>query len=266
MNFYGLLGKNLTYSISPEIHQAIYQKAAIQAAYKKISFPEEQLTQVMEAIKVLDLRGVNVTIPYKELVIPYLDDLSPLAKKLGAVNTIRQEAGKLYGDNTDYAGIELTFDRQQWQVEGRNAYVLGTGGASKAVVQYLIDHGAAKVSLVSRQPANYQGSLACIDYHQLGQVEGDYLINSTPVGTSPAIDQSPVGREILARFTHVFDLIYNPEETKLLSLAKEEGLQVVNGLTMLIGQAIKAVEIWEGQTFADDLLDQILAEFRNYWS
>ncbi|AMB94770.1 shikimate dehydrogenase [Aerococcus sanguinicola] len=262
MEFYGLFGYPLGHSLSPEIHQIIYEEAQIEAAYKLFEVPEESLSQALEALKTLDIRGANVTIPYKQALFPYLDELSETAKKLDAVNTIKQVDGKLKAYNTDYDGIHLSFERRHWQTQGKAAYVLGTGGAAQAMGHYLTDHGA-QVHLVSRHPDQHQDKpWPCLSYAELEILRGDFLVNCTPVGMYPKTQASPLEAHDLDRFDHIFDTIYNPYESQLLSDAKAAGKAYCNGLDMLVGQAIRSVEIWEDQHFSKDQVERILARVK----
>ncbi|MDK6368658.1 MULTISPECIES: shikimate dehydrogenase [Aerococcus] len=258
MEFYGLFGYPLGHSLSPQIHQIIYQEAQIEAAYKLFEVPAEDLGRALDAMRVLDIRGANVTIPYKQALFPYLDELSATAKKLGAVNTIKQVDGKLRAYNTDYDGIHLCFKRRHWQTQDKTAYILGTGGAAQAVAHYLTDHGA-QVHLVSRQPDQHLDKpWPCLSYAQVKEGSADYLVNCTPLGMYPKTAASPLEAADLDRFDHVFDTIYNPYETQLLSDAKAAGKAYCNGLDMLVGQAIRSVEIWEDQKFSPSVVEKIL--------
>lgn len=263
MKFYGLIGETLTHSLSPQLHKEIYLRAGIQAAYKNFPLPSEKVPHAIESLRVLSISGSNVTIPYKETVMPYLDAIDPTAKKLGVVNTILNTSGYLKGYNTDYEGFGLLFKRRLWELNGANVTILGTGGSSKMVVQYVRDHGAGSITVVSRTPkdSSDNGLLKYKTYDELSKLEGDYLINTTPVGMYPNMDDSPVTHDTIRHFDAVIDLIYNPLETVLLRQAKEEGKPVANGLEMLIGQAIRAVEIWENRTLPESLMDDLVREY-----
>lgn len=266
MNFYGLFGQALAHSISPQIHQKIYDVTGIEAAYKKFETPKTKFTDALEAMKVLDIKGANVTIPYKEDVIPLLNTLSPVAKKLQSVNTIKNHLGKLEGYNTDYDGIVLTFKKKHWSVENKTAYVLGSGGASHAMAHFLNDYGAAKVTIVSRTPEKLKGPWEYTDYKELTNRSGDFIVNSTPVGMYPNVKDTPVDERVLVNFNYVFDMTYNPVETQFLQIANRLGKDTVNGLNMLVGQAIHSVQIWENQTFTEEEIDEILDFFHKNWN
>lgn len=265
LKFYGLFGNPLGHSISPQLHKKIYQVAKIEAAYKNFEIAAQELAPALEAMKILDIRGANVTIPYKQDFLPLLDTLSPLAERLYSVNTIRNNQGILEGYNTDYHGIALTFARRNWQVKGKQVFLLGSGGASHAAAHFFKDQGAAAVTIVSRSASSQEGEWDYISYEELAQRSGDILVNCTPLGMYPRMDASPVKKETIAAFSIVFDMIYNPAETLLLKWAKELEKEYANGLDMLVGQAIRSVEIWEERKLSAGEVDEILAHFRENW-
>ncbi|MDO5457639.1 MAG: shikimate dehydrogenase [Atopococcus tabaci] len=263
MNFYGLFGYPLGHSMSPMIHKIIYEKMGIDAAYKLFEVEEEYLAQALDSLKILDIRGANVTIPYKKKVIPLLDQISPKAEKLQAVNTIKNKDGILEGYNTDYDGVVRTFERQGWTVQNQSVYILGTGGASQAAAHALQDQGGW-VTLVSRSP-DKKNIFPVIDYQTLEEVEGNILVNTTPIGMPPKIDQSPVSDQIVSQFDIIFDATYDKVDNKLLKTARSLGKECVNGLEMLVGQAIAAVEIWEDISIDDSVMDDILSHVQKEW-
>lgn len=265
MNFYGLFGENLGHSISPEIQKKIYQVAKIEAAYKKFEVHPDELQLALDAMNILDIRGANVTIPYKEDFLPLLDTVSPLVERLDSVNTIKNEHGKFMGYNTDYDGIALTFDRMNWDVKDKNSYILGSGGATHAMAHYLKDHKANSITVVSRTPKAQKGEWEFIDYQQLQTRTGDFIINCTPVGMFPAINASPVDEKVVSAFEYLFDMTYNPAETKFLNIGKKLGKETVNGLIMLVGQAMRSVEIWENMEISSQDQLEILTYFQENW-
>ncbi|TVP90198.1 shikimate dehydrogenase [Alkalibacterium sp.] len=263
MKFYGLIGEKLTHSLSPNLHKTIYQRTGINAAYKNFPSPEDKIPQVIESLRLLSISGTNVTIPYKETVMPFLDDIDPTAQKLGVVNTILNQDGYLKGFNTDYDGFGLLFERRGWSLKDKSVTVLGTGGSSKMVVQYLKDHGTSSITLVSRTAKGQSADklVTYATYDQLPTLKGDYLINTTPVGMYPHIDDSPITDETAQHFNAFIDLIYNPLETVFLKQGRSLGKPAVNGLEMLIGQAIKSIEIWEDRSLSPDLMDELIQDF-----
>ncbi|MCC5893936.1 MAG: shikimate dehydrogenase [Alkalibacterium sp.] len=266
MKLYGLIGETLTHSLSPQLHKEIYKRTGIRAAYKNFPVPADKVEQAIDSIRVLSINGSNVTIPYKEAVMPYLDAIDSTAEKLGVVNTILNLDGHLTGYNTDYEGFGLLFKRRQWNLKGSHVTILGTGGSSKMVVQYVKDHGADSVTLVSRLPKENErgGIISYKTYKDLPDLKGDFLINTTPVGMYPNVSSSPISDETVSQFNAFIDLIYNPLETVFLKQAKSQDKPAVNGLEMLIGQAIKSVEIWENRTFPETLMDELVRDYSQW--
>lgn len=264
MNFYGLFGESLVHSHSPSLHKLIYQKIGLGAAYKLFAFPPTQLKQAMDGVRTLSIKGVNVTIPYKEAVIPYLDEIGPLAKKLRAVNTIENVNGKLIGHNTDYSGFGLILSRRNWDVNGKIALILGSGGASKTVEAYLMDHGIQMIYIVSRNPERFKDTKnkQYTNYEDAQSLKGDFLINTSPVGMYPNVTETPLSETSIQRFDYLIDLIYNPSETTFLKLGRENNKQTANGLDMLVGQAVRAVEIWEKCSIDEQVTKELISEWK----
>lgn len=226
MNKLGLLGKRLDYSLSKVIHEEIYKENNLNFNYELIEKNEDELVSFFKELKV-HYSGINVTIPYKEKVLKYLDYLDDKAKELGNVNTICVKNDKLYGYNTDYIGFKLALEYYKIEVLNKNVLILGTGGASKTAFHVLKDMGAKNILFVSR---NKKGTNV-ISYLNVRKHEYDLVINATPVGTK-GDDSSPLTKEALANKV-VFDMVYNPLQTPFLKLANSYN----NGLIMLIYQA-----------------------------
>lgn len=261
MKEFGLLGDKLSHSFSPVIHDRILKEEKIMGNYHLIECQKEDLGKKLEELKSLGFSGLNVTMPHKVEIMTFLDQVSEEAKKINAVNTISFKDGKALGYNTDYHGFGMLLDRNNVSIKNERAVVLGSGGASKAVVQYLIDQGIAEITIVSRDPSigkeKYPG-LQVINYQGIQNLKGHgIIINTTPCGMFPNISQSPVNRDHLSNFHTVIDVIYNPQETLFLSYAKEKGLKAINGLYMLVGQAIKSQEIWNGVDLSQDKCERI---------
>ena len=186
MEFYGVLGEKLPHSISPEIHEKIFELLNINGAYKIFEVEKKDVSKVCDSLKVLKIKGTNVTIPYKQEIMKYLDLISEEAEKIGAVNTIYLKDDKLSGHNTDYFGFGTIIDKNNVKVKNEIAMVLGTGGASKAVVTYLLDKGVKKLYLVSRtekEESDYDDSrVEYTTYEKIKDIKGEILVNTTPVG------------------------------------------------------------------------------------
>ncbi|WP_297635461.1 shikimate dehydrogenase [uncultured Clostridium sp.] len=248
MNYYGLVGEKLSHSLSPKIHEYIFEKYSVDGGYELFPIPQEDISEFGKWMKLLKIKGVNVTIPYKERVIEFLDEISDEGKKIGAVNTILNKNGTLIGYNTDYYGFKYMLLEQEIYVKDKIAVVLGTGGASKAVIQYLKDEKAKDIYLVSRDikgKKSLDKDVKLIDYEMLKNIEGYVLINTTPVGMYPKLSECPVNEEVIKKYQCIVDLIYNPLETEFIKLGIAQGKKVCGGLMMLVYQGVKADEIWE---------------------
>ena len=242
----GLLGRHLSHSYSPRIH-------AILADYSYELF-EKEPEELVSFLRSGDWDGINVTVPYKKDVIPYLDELSPIAMKLGAVNTVIRRNGKLIGHNTDYFGFLTMVRTSGLEISGKKALVLGSGGASNTAVAVLEELGA-KVTVISRTGKNHYGNL---HLHR----DAALLVNTTPVGMFPHNGKSPVNLEMLPNLEGVLDVIYNPARTQLLLDAEKRGLPAVNGLLMLVAQAKEASEWFTGQAIDDSIIAKIHQKLR----
>ena len=237
----GLLGKTLGHSYSPQIHRQLcdYQ-------YDLFEKSEDELESFLKSGT---FDGLNVTIPYKKAVIPFLDQLTDAAKAVGAVNTIYRREGKLIGHNTDLSGFEHMLRSSGLQPKGKKCLVLGSGGASK-VVQAVLKMYGADIVVVSRKGEN--------NYENLGlHKDASVIINTTPVGMYPETGVSPVD---LCQFPHlegVLDVIYNPARTKLLLEAEKRGIVAMNGLCMLVAQARDAANWFTDSIIPDEKITQI---------
>lgn len=264
---YGLLGEKLTHSFSPEIHTMIFEKEDIEGYYHLFEVNRKNLDAVMNSCKVLDVKGLNVTIPYKVDIMSYLDKISEESVKIGSVNTIAFRDDRAVGYNTDYFGFGRTLRKFEVDLNSK-AVILGTGGASKAVYQYLVDNGINDVVYVSRNPQNFKREGNVIDYNEIKNLKGyDIIINTTPCGMYPHIKTSPLNdKNILGNYETAIDLIYNPIKTEFLSDAEELGLKVINGLYMLVAQAVKAEEIWNDIEITEDKIENIYNELQEVFS
>lgn len=261
LKVFGLIGEKLTHSLSPVIHNNLYQILNLNASYSLYQVKPDHLKAAIEGIKALDLSGVNVTIPYKVKVMQYLDEISAEAQKIGSVNTIHYNDAKLTGYNTDYFGFGRMLEKYNLNLAGKTTIVLGNGGAAKSVIAYLEDIGASQIVIIARNPRNasdYAQTHRVLDYTELSQIpHGDALINCTPVGMYPENNASPLSQAEVSKFKAVVDLVYNPFCTKLMSHAKDLGIPAFNGLYMLVAQAIAAVEIWIESKISDEVVDLI---------
>ena len=244
---YGLIGEKLGHSWSKIIHEQLADYT-----YDLIPLAKDEFIPFMEA---REFSAINVTIPYKEAVIPYLDVIDDNALSMKAVNTIVHKDGKLYGYNTDYLGFIYTLEQNHIDVTGKKCIVLGNGGANKAVVAALHTCNAGNIIVVNRSlTENVISYDECYEKH----TDADVIINTTPAGMYPLyLDQKPLE---LTRFPHckaVIDIVYNPLQTLLLKEAAQLGMHAVNGLEMLVAQAKYAVEYFLDVTLEESIIASI---------
>lgn len=240
----GLIGEKLSHSFSPQIHRLLSDYS-----YELFEMPENE---VETFLKKGDFDAINVTIPYKKTVMPFLDEISDEAMRIGSVNTVtRTKCGGLRGDNTDYYGFWHTVEQSGIIIKGKNILILGTGGASLTAKTVSEDMGAAKITFVSRQgDVNYENV-----YHTRPDTE--VIINCTPVGMYPKNGCSPINLESFKKCRGVIDMIYNPAKTKLILDAERLGIPYTNGLSMLVAQAKKACELFLDQKTDDSEIKKI---------
>jgi len=249
---YGLIGEKLGHSFSKPIHERLAEYE-----YEITPLTREAFKEFMNKRA---FKGINVTIPYKSEVIPYLDEIDEKALKIGAVNTVVKRAGKLIGFNTDVLGFQYTLEHNSIAVEGKKVIVLGNGGASKAVIAALELGNVREILIVKHRKS--EGILTyeeCMNNHS----DAEIIINTSPVGMYPNIDESPIDLSFYPHCTAVIDIIYNPVKTKLLLQAEELGKQAVNGMEMLIAQAKYAVEIFLNKEIPDSEIAIIHRETLN---
>ena len=244
---YGLLGEHLSHSYSPLIHAALgdYEYGLFEVA------PADLGTFLTSG----SFEGINVTIPYKKAVIPYLTEISDAAKKIGSVNTVtRLPNGGLRGDNTDYYGFAYMLDTAGIDVTGKKCLILGSGGASLTAVAVVADRGGTHV-VISRSGENNYENIA-------RHADADVIINTTPVGMYPNNGESPVDLSVFPHLIGVVDVIYNPCRTAIVQEAIARGIPAVSGLTMLVAQAKRANELFFGRPLPDAFLDQVVRTVR----
>jgi shikimate dehydrogenase len=244
---YGVLGSPVRHSLSPAIHNAAFEATGLNGVY--LAFETKDLPGSLAGAKALCFGGLSITLPFKSAVIPLLDQLDPLAERIGAVNTIRNEEGNLVGYNTDGSGALRALEAVT-DVSGKRCLLVGAGGAARAIGYVLSRKGVEIV--VANRSADRGKSLAvfiggrCIPLAEASSIDADFLIQTTSVGMFPITDQVPVPPEALREGIVVMDVIYNPLKTKLLRLAEERGCLTVSGLDMFIYQGAEQFRLWTG--------------------
>lgn len=243
----GLLGRKLGHSYSPQIHGLL-------SDYDYTLY-EKEPDQLEAFLTQDDFHGLNVTIPYKKAVIPYLKELSAVAARLGAVNTIvRRPDGTLMGHNTDYFGFKTMVEASGLKPAGKKTLVLGSGGASNTAVAVMEEMGS-RVIVISRSGENNYNNLS---KHR----DAAIIVNATPVGMYPQVDASPISLEMFPRLEGVLDLIFNPARTRLLQDAESRGLVAMNGLLMLVAQAKESAQWFTGTSIDDGKIQSIHGALR----
>jgi shikimate dehydrogenase len=244
---YGVVGCPIGHSLSPAMHNAAFSAHGKNALY--LAFQTRDLEGCIRGIRALGIRGVSVTLPHKSAVIPFLDEADGLAKRIGAVNTVVNDQGRLLGYNTDAKGALKALE-EKIELPGRTCLVIGAGGAARAIGFMLKDYGV-RLNISNRahqRGEDLAGTLGC-PFVPLGEVEDmqvDLLIQTTPVGMYPHEDQCIVSPDALREGMVVMDVIYNPLETRLLKMARDRGCLTIDGLAMFIHQGAEQFRLWTG--------------------
>lgn len=265
---YAVIGHPIGHTMSPFIHQRLFESKGIDASYGVCDIPAESLTERIQELKTLD--GFNITIPHKQAILPFLERLGPKAAFYQSVNTVKND-GSLQGYNTDAEGFLLALRQAGIPLKGR-VVILGAGGVARTMAYEAVMAGCFVTLAVRRQTllraAALSGSIRN-DLHsgdtntcRIDALRGpiDLLINATPVGMHPHREDCPVSREILESTRYVFDAVYNPLETRLVKTARECGCQALGGLSMLVWQAAAAHRIWDGSQYTDQEISALCRE------
>lgn len=261
---FGIIGDPIEHVMAPAINNAAFRELGLDFVLVPFRVKKEAVGKAIEGMRALNMRGLTVTIPHKVAVIPFLDELDGLARKIGAVNTIVNDDGVLTGYNTDAAGFLQALLEKGVEPKGKNVVILGAGGASRAVSFILAERESDVVilnrtldrakELANRLSENFGKKVRTLklDRENLAREvrEADILVNATSVGMSPNIDETPVTADILSKARNprlvVFDIVINPIKTRLLREAEEAGAQTIRGLEMLVWQGVVAFEKWTG--------------------
>jgi shikimate dehydrogenase len=266
----GIIGDPVEHSMSPVMHNAAFEALGLDYVYLPLHVWGEELKTAINGMRALNIVGLNVTIPHKMAVMPFLDKLDPLAEKMGAVNTIANENGKLAGYNTDASGFLQALRSQGVEPDGKSIVILGAGGAAKGISFILAGAGASLVilnrtlsraeELASQIERYYHRKIEAMTLNEANlkkAFEGaDVLVNTTSVGMVPDVDQTLVPGNLLNSHLAVSDIVYNPLETGLLREAKAAGARTINGLDMLVWQGALAFEKWTGRKAPFEIMRQ----------
>jgi len=266
----GIIGDPIEHTLSPAMHNSMYKTMNLDFVYLPFKVKSVDLGKAIAGIKALNFRGLNVTIPHKVAVMPFLDKMDILADKIGAVNTIINDNGILTGYNTDAQGFLKALVERDIRPAGKNVLLLGAGGAARAVGFILSEERTRLTILNRKEELSWATDLAkCLSQTYSGKVKAgelsrknleklipstDILVNATSVGMSPDSNETPVPGDLLCANLVVFDIVYNPYQTRLLREAKEAGAQTINGLEMLVWQGVLAFEKFTGEKVPFELM------------
>jgi shikimate dehydrogenase len=252
---YGLLGRPVAHSVSPAMHNAAFAALGLNAVY--VAFPVADLGAAVAGLKGLAIGGVSVTIPFKEEIMGFLDEVDPTAGRMGAVNTVINQAGRLLGHNTDWLGAVQALE-EKTGIAKKRFLLLGAGGAARAIAFGLLEKGGqvavsdtdmTKALLLARQLW-----AEAVAPDRLAHYPAEVLINATPVGMTPREQDIPIEPELLGKFPVVMDIVYRPLKTRLLREAEARGCQTIDGLRMLIHQGAAQFTLWTGKRAPVDVM------------
>lgn len=277
----GIIGDPIEHTMSPVMHNAAFAELGLDYVYIPFRVNKADLSQAVQGMRALNIRGFNVTIPHKVAIMPFLDELDSLAAEIGAVNTVVNDNGVLKGYNTDAYGF-LQALRAKAEPEGKKVVLLGAGGAARAIAFVLAERGADlvilnrqlemdwAVALARRVSEVFQKDVAALELSRKNLAEvlagADILVNATSVGMSPEVNETPVPADLLRDGLVVFDIVYNPLKTKLLREAEAAGATTISGIDMLVGQGALAFEKWTGEKARVDIMKEaaIMVLFRQH--
>ena len=274
-NFICIFGHPIEHSLSPIMHNALFQDLKLDYAYLSFDVHPNYLKAAFEGIRALNIRGANITIPHKQNSLKYVDELDPLVRRIGALNTVKNENGKLIGRNTDALGAKKALADAKFDLKEKRIIILGAGGAARAVI-YAIKEEINELLIINRtynkakaladelkKDSNLKIEAHEYNEHSIGNLvqSTDILINTTPIGMYPNIKTSPLPKHALNKHLCVFDIIYNPLETQLLKDASDKGCKTLGGLDMLINQGALAFEWWTSKKPNIKLMKSKIIEF-----
>ena len=247
MKKYFVIGKPIEHSLSPKLHNYWIKKNNIHAVYDKKLVNEDELGSIISKIKNKDIEGINVTVPFKKVVIPFLDDLSPEAKQSQSVNTVYRQDGKIFGHNTDISGFELGIKYSKFSVRNKKVFILGAGGVVPSIIVALKKMGADKIIISNRTMENAEKLKKFLDYIEISEwgklTNANMIINATSIGLNEN-DKMEISFDNISPNTFFYDVIYSSKETDFIKKAKATGNKTENGKMMFIYQAHQAFTIW----------------------
>lgn len=273
-----IIGYPIFHSLSPVMYDAAFQAMGLDARFEAWSTPPAEVPAALQRLRSPEMLGMSVTIPHKEAVIPLLDDLEPTARAIGAVNCIAKADGRLIGHNTDRYGYRQALRDAGCDPAGMRVLVLGAGGAAHAVAYALMEAGAARLTIAGRTPARVEATVRHLRAVAPGPTaiegvgwwdegfaracaEAQLIVNCTPIGMAHTATEgeSPLGREQVRSGVWVSDIVYTPQETALLRLARAAGARTIGGLGMLVHQGVECVRLWTGRAAPFDIMMEAAA-------
>jgi shikimate dehydrogenase len=262
---FGIIGNPVHHSLSPEMHNAAFRERGMNCVY--VPLPTSDIADGAAGLKALGFKGASVTIPYKQDIIPFVDEIDPVAAKIGAVNTllVKDVPGssekKVYGYNTDWIGANRALEEKIRLQESR-VLIMGAGGSARAIGFGLLEAGAELVlsNRTVEKGEELASQLGCPFYRsdELGPIDADILVNATSVGMEPDSDRTPIVGDRLYRFKVVMDIVYAPLQTRLLKEAADAGCKTVDGLAMLLYQGVAQFELWTGKEAPLNVMREVL--------
>ncbi len=270
-----VIGYPIEHSMSPIMHNAVIRELKLDYIYLAFNIHPNNLNLAVKGFRAFNIIGINVTLPFKQKIMKYLDDNDPIAQKIGAVNTIKNDNGNLSGRNTDAEGAMKALLNAGYAISGKNILILGAGGATRALA-YVMAKDADKIVIANRTEKKAVNLAKEIKKNFSIKVKGksnsnsvlkeeskkaDILINTTPVGMYPNVEKSPIPMEFLHEDLIVYDVVYNPLETKLIKDATKKGCKTLGGLEMLVNQGALAFEWWTNKKPNINLMKNKIVEF-----
>jgi len=271
---YGLIGHPVEHSFSPQLHAMLAKMMHVDMVYTTFNVKEKALEQGIEGIRALNIAGVNVTVPYKMAVMPYLDQIDDVAKQIGAVNTIVSKENQLIGYNTDYLGLQMALDQAGILIKNQEIVIIGAGGAARAVAIMCGKIGVKQITVINRTKEKaeklvmlirkyFQVQTKVVPLEDIGLLSNlGIVFQTTSVGMWPNTEASPISKKIdYGKMQGAVDLIFNPVETAFLKEARKAKVATMNGLGMLYYQGVIAFELWHGKKPEADILEKNFREF-----
>ena len=273
---YGLIGNPAEHSLSPFIHSYFAEYTGQNTAYAAFSVSESGLTDAIKGVHALGIKGLNITMPYKQAIIPLLYEVDELAKRINSVNTIKHTKNGYVGYNTDILGFAMTLEKHGIVIKGKHMIILGAGGSAASAAFAAANLGISEIIIINRTAPNanklaeqikkyYNVSVVCDNFENFSKTmqymkdkENFFLVQTTAVGFSELEERSPVtDMQIFRRAEYAIDFIYSPYETAFLKMAKNQGCKAINGIDILIFQASAAYEIWTGAKIPSECTDYL---------